>query len=93
MTVDYDRSVPAAWIDKCVIATHADADLLLDSDLINQRGRIVRAEETHAFGHTFQTPVIRLDDGREWRGYECWWTEDWDGAAETRAGAEPNHGR
>lgn len=46
---------------------------------VDQWGEIVGSEDVeveHWAGFSIPTPVIRLDDGRDWRGYECFWTED-----------------
>jgi hypothetical protein len=47
-----------------------------DPNDIDQPGTIVRAEPLELDREIHDVPVIRLDDGREWRGYECWWTAD-----------------
>jgi len=59
-----------------VRASHVDDDPLREA-----RGVIASFEELVFDDGTkldIDVPVIRLDDGREWRGWECWWTKEWE---------------
>lgn len=49
-------------------------DVLLVDDKTRHAGKIVRLESIDVLGETVDGyPVIRLDDGREVGGMECWW--------------------
>jgi hypothetical protein len=62
-----------------VCATHVDGHPGRCPRGWNQRGVVDRYEpltdETGFVWHE-QHPIIRLDDGREWGGIECWWTPE-----------------
>lgn len=41
------------------------------------KGKIIRLEQVHVFGETYDGyPIIQLDNGRRIGGAECWWTLD-----------------
>lgn len=60
-----------------VRATHVEGHPLRALHNWDQPGTVDRYEpltdETGAIWDD-DHPVIRLDDGREWAGVECWWT-------------------
>jgi len=43
------------------------------SEAVGKFGVIISHETVRIGRHAISVPVIRLDDGQELRGYECWW--------------------
>jgi hypothetical protein len=65
-----------------VVGKRVKAYVVCDSEPFDARGEIIRIETlTLDTGEviTDTYPIIRLDDGREIGGVDCWWTEDWEG--------------
>lgn len=69
-------AVRPEWMDRPETWVGMAVDLLLCADDARHGGTIVALEPLAIDGDLLcaGVPVIRLDDGRTVRGYECWWT-------------------
>jgi hypothetical protein len=65
------------WIDHPTTWPGMRVDVEICKDLSVHKGVVDRLETLTVDGEPFLNnyPIIRLDDGREIGGIECWWTK------------------